>query len=54
MVAHNLHIIEAELDFDPLVGWGEETESVERKLKLRTDTEEDAALGLYAVLPAEL
>lgn len=54
VVANNLHIVETELDFDTLVGWGKETQSVEGKLKLRTDTDEDAALGLYAVLPAEL
>lgn len=54
VVANNLHIIETELDFDTLVGRGEETESVEGELELGTDANEDAALGLYAVLPAEL
>lgn len=54
VVANNLHVVETELDFDTLVGRGEETEGVEGELKLGTDADEDAALGLYAVLPAEL
>lgn len=54
VVANNLHVVVTELDFDTLVGRGEETESVECKLELRTDADEDAALGLYTVLPAEL
>lgn len=54
MVTDNLYVIETELHFDALIWWGEETESVEGKLKLRTDADEDAAFGLYAVLPAEL
>lgn len=54
VVANNLHVIKTELDSDTLVGWGEEAEGVEGKLKLRADTNEDASLGLYAVLPAEL
>lgn len=54
VVANNLHIVQTELDFDTLVGRDEETESVESKLELRTDSNEDAALGLYTVLPAEL
>lgn len=54
MVANNLHVVKTELDSDTLVGWGEETEGVEGKLELGADTDEDASLGLYAVLPAEL
>lgn len=54
VVTDNLYIIETELDFDTLIGRGEETESVEGKLELGTDADEDAALGLYTGLPAEL
>ena len=54
VVANNLHVVETELDFDALVGRGEETEGVEGELELGTDADEDAALGLYTVLPAEL
>lgn len=54
VVANNLHVVKTELDFDTLVGWGEETEGVEGKLELGADTDEDASLRLYAVLPAEL
>lgn len=54
VVANNLHVVKTELDSDTLVGWGEETEGVEGKLELGADTDEDASLGLYAVLPAEL
>lgn len=54
MVANDLHVIEAELDFDSLIGRGEETESVEGKLELGADADEDAAFGLDAILPAEL
>lgn len=54
VVANDLHVVEAELDFDTLVGRGEETEGVEGELELGADADEDAALGLYAVLPAEL
>lgn len=54
MVANDLHVVETELDFDALVGWGEETQSVEGELELGADADEDASLGLYAVLPAEL
>lgn len=54
VVANNLHIVETELNFDTLVGRGEETEGVEGELELWTDADEDAALGLYTVLPAEL
>ncbi len=54
VMANNLHIIKTELDFDTLVGRGEETQSVEGKLELGTDADKDAALGLYAILPAEL
>lgn len=54
VVANNLHLVEAELDSDTLVGRAEETESVEGKLEFRTDADEDASLGLYTVLPAEL
>lgn len=54
VVANDLHVVQTELDFDAFVGGDEETESVESKLKLGTDSDEDAAFGLYAVLPAEL
>lgn len=54
VVANNLHMVETELDFDTFVGRVEETESVEGELELGADTDEDASLGLYAVLPAEL
>lgn len=54
VVANNLHVVETELDFDALVGWGEETQGVEGELELGADADEDASLGLYAVLPAEL
>lgn len=54
VVANNLHVVETELDFDALVGWGEETQGVEGELELGADADEDAPLGLYAVLPAEL
>lgn len=54
VVANNLHIVETELDFDTFIGRGEETQSVEGKLKLRTDANEDAAFGFYTILPAEL
>lgn len=54
VVANNLHIVHTELDFDTLIGRGKETQSVESKLELWTDTDEDAALGLYTILPAEL
>lgn len=54
VVANNLHVVKTELDSDTLVGWGEETKGVEGKLELGADTDEDASLGLYAVLPAEL
>lgn len=54
VVANNLHIVQTELDFNALVGRDEETESVESELELRADPNEDAALGLNAVLPAEL
>lgn len=54
VVANNLHMVETELDFDALVGRGEETECVEGELELGADADEDASLGLYAVLPAEL
>lgn len=54
VVANYLHVVETELDFDTLVGRVEETEGVEGELELGTDADEDAALGLYAVLPAEL
>lgn len=47
-------MVETELDFDTLVGRVEETESVEGELELGADTDEDASLGLYAILPAEL
>lgn len=54
VVANNLDIVQIELDFNTLVGRGEETDSVEGHLELRADPDEDAALGFYAVLPAEL
>lgn len=54
VMANNLHIVETELDFDPLIGWGQKTEGVQGKLKLWTDTHEDAALCLNPFLPAEL
>lgn len=54
VVANDLHVVGTELDLDPLVGRGEEAERVEGELKLGTDADEDAALGLYTVLPAEL
>ena len=54
VVANDLHIVQTELDFDALIGRGEETEGVEGELELGTDADEDAALGLYTVLPAEL
>lgn len=54
VVANNLHVVETELDFDALVGWGEETQGVEGELELGADADEDASLRLYAVLPAEL
>lgn len=54
VVANNLHIVQTELDFDAFVGRDEETQGVEGELKLGADPNEDAALGLYAVLPAEL
>lgn len=54
VVANNVHMVETELDFDTLVGRGEETKSVEGKLKLGADTDEDASLGFDAILPAEL
>lgn len=47
-------MVKTELESDTLVGRGEETEGVEGKLELGADTDEDASLGLYAVLPAEL
>lgn len=47
-------MVETELDFDTLVGRGEETKSVEGKLELGADTDEDASLGFDAILPAEL
>lgn len=54
VVANNLHIVQTELDFDALVGRDKETESVKGKLEFRADPNEDAALGLYSILPAEL
>lgn len=54
VVANNLHVVQTELDFDAFIRRGEETESVEGELELRTDSDEDAALGLYTVLPAKL
>lgn len=54
VVANDLHVVETELDFDALVARGEETESVKGELELGADANEDASLGLYAVLPAEL
>lgn len=54
VVANNLHVIQTELDFDAFIRRGEETESVEGELELGTDSDEDAALGLYTVLPAKL
>lgn len=54
VVANNLHLVDTEMDSDTLIGWGEETESVEGELELGTDADEDAALGLYTILPAEL
>lgn len=54
VVTNNLHVIQAELDFDALIGRAEETEGVEGELKLRTDADEDAPLGLDSILPAEL
>lgn len=54
VVANDLHVVETELDFDALVARGEETESVKGELELGADAYEDASLGLYAVLPAEL
>lgn len=54
VVANDLHMVQTELDFDALVGRGEETEGVEGELELGADADEDASLGLDAVLPAEL
>lgn len=54
VVANNLHVIKTELDFDTLIRGVEETESVEGKLKLGTDSNEDASLRLYTILPAKL
>lgn len=54
VVANDLHMVQTELDFDALVGRGEETEGVEGELELGADANEDASLGLDAVLPAEL
>lgn len=54
MVANNLHVIKTELDFDTLIGGSEETESVEGELELRTDSNKDASLWLYTILPAKL
>ena len=52
--ADDLHVVQAELNLDALVWGAQETEGVEGELKLRTDPDEDAALGLEAFLPAEL
>ena len=52
--ADNLHVVQAELNLDTLVGGAQEAEGVEGELKLRTDPDEDAALGLESFLPAEL
>jgi len=54
VVANDLHVVQTELDLDVLVGRAQETQGVQRKLKLGADAHEDAALGLDAVLPAEL
>lgn len=54
VVADNLHVVETEVDSDTLVGRRQETQCVEGELKLRTDANEDAALGLGTILPAEL
>lgn len=54
VVADDLHMVETEVDSDALVGRRQETQSVEGELKLRTDANEDATLGLSTILPAEL
>lgn len=54
VVADNLHMVETEVDSNTLIRRRQETQCVEGKLKLWTDTNEDAALGLGAILPAEL
>lgn len=54
VVTNNLHVVQTELDFDAFVGRAEKTESVKGELKLGTDADEDAPLGLDSVLPAEL
>ena len=54
VVADDVHLVQAELDLDALVGRGEETQGVEGELELGADADEDAAFGLDAVLPAEL
>lgn len=54
VVAHDLHVVRVELDFDTFVRRREETEGVESELKLWTDADEDASFGFDAVLPAEL
>lgn len=54
VVADDLHMVETELDSDALIWRRQETQRVEGKLELRADADEDATLGLGAVLPAEL
>lgn len=54
VVADDLHRVETEVDSDTLIGRRQETQRVEGKLKLGTDANEDAALGLGTILPAEL
>lgn len=54
VVADNLHMVETEVDSDALIRRRQETQRVEGKLKLRTNANEDAALGLGTILPAEL
>lgn len=54
VVADNLHMVETEVDSDALVGRRQETQCVEGELELGTDANEDAALRLGTILPAEL
>lgn len=54
VVADDLHVVETELDSDALIGRRQETQRVKGELELGADADEDAALGLGAVLPAEL
>lgn len=54
VVTDDLQLVDAEGDFDSLVWRREETQSVQRELKLRAHADEDASFGLDSILPAEL